>query len=164
MLVWGLLLYAGADTELVKLNIDEEAGVPRFDEPVTVGVPFAEGVVQNISHLVLIDETGQRIPSQFTEVSRWRTPRGGIHWAHLDFKTSLPAKGKRTVSVVKLDSPAQPSSTSLKVTLENNIATVITGPLKFVVRGSKFNGLNGLWYDPSGKCNFDNSTLIIPPD
>lgn len=160
----GLLLSAAAETELVRMSVEEEAGVPRFDEPVTVGVPFAEGVVQDVSCLVLIDESGQRIPSQFTEVSRWRTAKGGIRWTHLDFKISVPAKGKQTIRVVQLNTPASQPSIPLKVNLENNVVTVVTGYLKFIVRGYKFNGLNGLWYDSSGKSNFNDTTLIIPPD
>lgn len=154
---------AFADTELVKLTVTEEAGVERKNEPVTVGVPFVEGAVAGVDRLQLNDETGKPVKAQFTEASKWRTDKGGVRWAHLDFQASIPANGTKTISVVLKDSAAKPVQSPLKVQLKDNVATVITGPVKFVVRGSKFNGFDGAWFDPSGKENFQDSTMIVKP-
>lgn len=150
-----------ADIEHTRLSILEEAGVSRNNEPITVGVPFIEGTVPDIARLELRDEVGQRIPAQFTEVSRWRTAKGGVRWAHLDFMMSVPSAATRTVVVVSSDTALAPVITPLKVTLTDNLATVMTGPLKFTVRGSGFNGFDAVWLDPTGKNEFSETNLLI---
>ncbi len=151
-----------ADKELVKLTIKEEAGAARADEPVTVGVPFVEGAVSDVKFLALLDETGKVLPAQFTEISKWRTAKGGARWAHLDFRISVPANGQKVVTVV-LKAAAQPATaTPLKAVLADNVVAVVTGPVKFVVRGARFNGFDGAWFNPGGKGEFSDGNVIVP--
>ncbi len=152
-----------ADTLLVSLTVEEEAGVPRHDEPVTMGIPLPEGKVENASMLKLTDESGKLVPCQFSEVARWYTPKGGLKWVHADFQVSLKAGAKKTLQLWHTETPQPTPRTSLKATKKDGVVTVVTGPLKFRVRGSRFNGFDGVWLDPSGKGRFDESTMIVPP-
>ena len=60
---------------------------------------------------------------------------------------TLPAKGKVEFAVVDTGAPVAPPETPLKVTEENGVVTVVTGFVKFRVRGTKFNGFDGAWFD-----------------
>lgn len=166
--IWGMcvmimatLVAQAAEREIARLTIDEESGVSRNHEPVTMGIPLPEGAVKNIGGLILKDEAGTILPCQFTEASRWHTEKGGLKWVHADFQFSIAAGDKKVVvlgEAVGLPAPTTP----LKATLTDNVVTVITGPLKFAIRGANFNGFNGAWFDPSGKGVFTDATIIVP--
>ncbi|MBA4387640.1 MAG: hypothetical protein C0404_06640 [Verrucomicrobia bacterium] len=158
----GVVIVNAADKEITKLNIEEEAGAARHNEPITMGIPLPEGVIKDVNTLVLKDAAGKVIPCQFFEVSKWHTDKGGIKWVHANFQASVAAKGKEDVILFDSGAVVTPAATPLKATVEGNVATVVTGPVKFSVRGANFNGFNGVWFDPSGKGVFGDSTLIVP--
>ncbi len=152
-----------ADREIVRLTIEEEAGSARTAEPVTMGVPLPEGMVQDVKTLAMKNAQGKILPCQFVEVSRWRTDKGGARWVHADFQVSVPAKGTTVVAVVDTGAAVTPPKTQLTAAEANGAVTVVTGPVKFVVRGAKFNGFDGAWFDPSGKGAFGDSSAVIVP-
>lgn len=158
----GVTMTQGADKEIVKLTIEEEAKAARQNEPVTMGIPLPEGMVKDVGTLVLKDSTGKVVPCQFFEASKWRTERGGVKWVHADFQASAAAGGKSELVLFDSGAATTPPATPLKAAVEGNVATVTTGPLKFTVRGANFNGFNGVWFDPSGKGAFNDSTMIVP--
>jgi hypothetical protein len=132
---------------IVTLSIVEEAGVDRVNEPVTMGVPLPEGRVRGASDLALTDESGRAIPAQFTQITRWPRDKS-IKWVHATFLYSIPAKATRRVHVV----PAGRTASEAKVLTAaqaGDVVTVVTGPLKFTVRGERFSGFHRAWLNPS---------------
>lgn len=153
----------GGERQIVRLAIEEEAGAARANEPVTMGVPFPEGAVKDASTLAMKGPDGKPVPCQFEEVSRWRTEKGGVRWVHATWLASVPAKGKAEFAVVDVGAPVAPPAMALKATEENGVVTVVTGFVKFRVRGAKFNGFDGAWFDPAGKGDFSDATRVVPP-
>jgi hypothetical protein len=152
-----------AGGEVVRLSVEEEAGAARTDEPVTMGVPLPEGAVQDVKTLVLKDAAGKAIPCQFEEASRWRSEKGGVRWVHATWLMSVPARGKAEVALYS-DGPATAAPAAvLKAEVADNVATVETGCVKFRVRGAKFNGFDGAWFDPAGKGDYGDANQIVAP-
>jgi hypothetical protein len=71
---------------LISLLPRIENGLTRFQEPVTVGIPFPRGVLADIRALELRDR-GQPVPLQAQPLERWID--GSIRWALLDFRANL---------------------------------------------------------------------------
>jgi len=149
-----------AETAVTTLTVADEAGVARVDEPITMGVPLPEGLVTDTARLALRDAAGKPIPCQVTEAARWLDGKH-LKWVHVTWKQSVGAKGKETVAVVLLDEPAAPAKTSLSAVATDNVVTVQTGYVKFVVRGAKFNGIDAAWFDPTGGNRFDDANKVI---
>lgn len=53
--------------------------------PITLGVPFPEGVLQNPEQVKVVDSRGNEIASQITEVSTWEPADKSIKWAWVFF-------------------------------------------------------------------------------
>ena len=56
-------------------------------QPITVGIPFAKGVLRNYQALALFDQTGQRRPVQTLPLAHWSD--GSVKWLLVDYV--LPA-------------------------------------------------------------------------
>jgi hypothetical protein len=150
----------GAAGEIVKLTVAEEAGFDRVNEPVTMGVPLPEGLVDDAAKLVLLDSGGKAVPCQAAEVARWLDGKS-VKWVHLTWSQSLKAKASETVTVALLDAPQAAAATGLSAEEKDGTVTVQTGPVKFVVRGAKFNGIAAAWFDPTGTNKFDDANQVI---
>ena len=53
--------------------------------PITVGVPFPIGALSSPDNIRLIDNAGNEIPSQITEVSRWLPKEESVKWVWVFF-------------------------------------------------------------------------------
>lgn len=153
----------GGPEKIVRLDINEEAGFSRVNEPITMGVPLPEGKVDNAAKIVLLDGAGLPIPCQVTEVARWLDGKS-VKWVQLTWLETLNAKTGRDIYVAMADAPQPPAATKLSAVLKDNVVTVQTGLVKFVVRGAKFNGLDGAWFDPTGQNKFDDANKVITGD
>lgn len=71
----------------VPLLIDKPKGLETKVWPLTVGVPFPEGLVRDLSNLSILDKEGRLVPSQFTGVSSWDDK--SVRWALADFLADL---------------------------------------------------------------------------
>jgi hypothetical protein len=149
-----------AGEKIVDLTVEEESGVDRVNEPVTMGVPLPEGKVTDAARLALIDAAGKAIPCQFTEVARWLDGKS-VRWVHATWNQSVKAKGKDTVTVVLNDAASASARTQLTAEEKDNVVTVANGTVKFVVRGARFTGFDQAWYDSTGAGNFTEANRII---
>jgi hypothetical protein len=149
-----------AETPIVTLTVEEENGVDRVNEPMTMGVPLPEGKVVNASSLYLRDAEGKPIRAQVTKVAQWLDGKS-VKWVHLTWNQSLAAKGKTTLALFLGDDPDTTFQTRLTAVESDGAVTVQTGYVKFVVRGSKFNGIEAAWFDPTGQNAFDEASRVI---
>jgi len=151
---------AAEDREIVKLTVEEESGVNRTAEPMTMGVPFPKGLVTDLGKVALVDEAGTAVPCQLSEVCKW-IGSPSVRWAHLTVPVTVEATGKRILRLVLRDAAAPAPKTALVATVKGNVATVVTGPVKFVVRGARFNGFDKAWFDPTGDGNFTDPNKVL---
>ncbi len=70
--------------------IQEENNIVRTNEPITLGVPFPQGMVKNEVGLKLLNETGDRIALQTQPLALW--PDRSVKWFLLDFQASITSR------------------------------------------------------------------------
>jgi YetA-like protein len=78
----------------VSLLLGEQAGIRRVNEPVTVGLPFAQRMVFDPSCLTLRDTDGRELPLQVRPIVRWFD--GSVKWLLLDFQADVEANSQTT--------------------------------------------------------------------
>ena len=145
--------------DLVKLTMRERVGLARKDEPITIGVPLPEGLVKSVGELTLKRADGRDILAEVRPVVMWKD--GSLRWVHLYFMGDCPASGKASVTLVQARAPA--GQWKLRVQDRAEAITVVTGPLKFVVRKKGFNLIDSAWVDSSGRGAFDAAHQVIAP-
>ncbi|MBI5788371.1 MAG: hypothetical protein HZA78_05905 [Candidatus Schekmanbacteria bacterium] len=149
-LIWPVSKLHSSDTKSatadlrIKLNLKERAGVNRYNEPITSGVPLPEGRIfinkdNKEIPLRLVDDKGQVIPAQFTPQAVW--PDGSLRWVLLDFQASLEENTQRDYYLEQTQFPNYPK-TNLQIRDDKDNITVATGAIQFIVNKTKFNILD----------------------
>ncbi len=77
----------------VQLRVRNEDAVTGAGVPVTAGVPFPRGVLDDAAHLRLVDEEGDEMPLQVKETARW-SKFGSVKWVLCDFKVDLVGESR----------------------------------------------------------------------
>jgi hypothetical protein len=129
----------------VPLTVVNREAVAKSGEPITSGVPFAEGILTDISRVRIL-LGGAEIPAQFKVTARW--PDGSIRWLLADFQIDLPAAG--TVSLV-LQTGVTPAAVSgvivddqpATLTVNTGTQTFVFSKTQFVVIGNAFQVVSG---------------------
>ncbi len=146
---------------------------PRREEGVSAGVPFPQGMLTDagLRRLAVFDEAGAKVPAQFTITNRWWRERDrsenpvdppSIQWVLVDLMPTVPVNA-RTQYVLKMDSEPWEGDATLRVEKGANKVTVVTGPLKFTVKGSGFNLFDEVWLDESGRGDLGDANRIVAP-
>jgi exo-rhamnogalacturonan lyase-like protein len=143
----------------VPLTVTESTGVDRALEPVTTGVPFAKGVLKNVSGLSVVDANGKRLPCQFRQTSSWSD--GSVRWALMDTQVTVAANESTTVKV-GTGARARPAS-PVVVTDKAGALSVSTGRLAFTVSKTKFNIFQSLSVDGKDLISGKSPGLVLYP-
>ncbi len=93
--------------EKIAIRLEEQNGVARINEPVSLGIPLTKGAVQTIHQLALMD-SHKSISVQLAPLAHW--PDGSIRWVHASFLVSLDSNSNKDFVLTKLQtaSPAIP--------------------------------------------------------
>lgn len=123
----------GAFAVEVPLTVKNAEPIEKLSEPVTSGVPFAEGVLSDSSKISIYDSRHALIPAQFLVTARW--PDNSIRWILSDFQADLAPSGSLDVVV---RTGVEPSPIH-GITIENLADTirVQTGAADFVFSKSE---------------------------
>ena len=152
---------ASADQKIVTLTVQDEAGVDRVNEPITMGVPLPEGKVKDASQLYLVDGTGKRIPCGIREVCKW-LDKTHVKWVHVTWNQSVKAKRAARVTLNFEPLPARVMvEPPIRAELKDNAVMVTNRYVKFIVRGAKFDGFHQAWFDATGKGRFGDGNVVI---
>lgn len=78
----------------LRLQIHENIGIDRINEPIRGSIPFPEGELLNLKHFRLVDGDGEEISVQLRVMSRWwnfddPSINKSIKWLNLSFQTSI---------------------------------------------------------------------------
>ncbi|MBI4680234.1 MAG: hypothetical protein HY753_03225 [Nitrospirae bacterium] len=121
----------------IQLTISETSGIDSFQEPVTVGVPFPEGVLSSSDGTALFKDEGDCIPLQTSIVSNW--PDGSVKWLLLDFFAHRLAKSTVNYYLVyKVNNFHQHAREKMRINDEDKAISVDTGSTIFSIDRNNF--------------------------
>ncbi|MCK5845187.1 MAG: hypothetical protein KAG97_10800, partial [Victivallales bacterium] len=146
---------------ITTLEIEECGNVNRKYAPITVGVPFAKGVVIDSAFLRIFSPSSQNTPLQSRALSHW--PDGSLKWALFDFQANVEADSKKLWKVALADSKTPPGNDQLARMTPGGVE-VISGPMKLLVpnpdKHDKSISLFNVWLDRDGDGKFTTDELI----
>jgi len=125
----------------IPLYLDESAGVERWDEPVTTGVPLHRGSVQDAQQLSLHSPSGEPVPTQFRRLSSW--PDGSCKWVLIDFQADVEPLG-RAVYILSDVSESASHANPVVVMGKDGAVELDNGVINLSVSRTKFSLLSGL--------------------
>jgi len=115
----------------IPLQVREEQGIAREQNPVNSGIPLPRGAVWDPQELRLLDENGKVVLASLEPRGRWLGDNS-LKWVTAHFLIDrLPASGVRNYRLVTSDAPL-PSS-PLRVVEGEGKLTVFTGAARFEV-------------------------------
>jgi len=134
---WASAVFSQGREGRIPLTVRERSGTVRFAEPVTFGIPFPEGELEDV-HSLRLFLGGREVPAQFRPVGLWR-PSCYVKWVLVDFQADLAA-WERKIFTVKYGGAAtrkRPTS-PVRVSETEEFFTVDTGPLIFRISKKRF--------------------------
>lgn len=97
---------------MIKLHFPKLASHARTLEPATVSVPFAEGILFDLTGCRIIDKIGRVYPGQFRAVTLW--PDGSVKWLLVHLQADLPGNDEADY-YLDTTSDKEPCATQMKV-------------------------------------------------
>ena len=130
----------------VELTFDPCTRVALAREPVTVGVPFAPGLLPSPAEACLFDGA-EELYVQRQTLSTW--PDGSIRWLLLDFQVDLPANAAKTLRLRygQGATGAVLTETGVSLVEERQQLVLDNGPLRIVCRTRPFRLFDSLALD-----------------
>ena len=127
--------------------------------PITIGIPFNNGVLNSPDHVRVLNKNGTEIPSQITEVNNWQPSNNSIKWIWVFFF----ADESESYSLEYGQDVIRKPYTGERVVIRNvqpmgSYTEVNTGPLNFKIKkdfGGFFETVN-LDIDKDGFTEKDN--------
>jgi len=125
--------------------------------PVTMGVPFPNGVLRDGERVRLLDPDREEAPVQVETTARW-SPDGYVRWLLLDFPAKVDPAGPVTYQL-EYGSAVRPETilSPLRVQETPDAVTVTTGSLRFTVGRGRYRFLESAWLDTNGDGRFDDA-------
>lgn len=121
----------------IRLVTTEYSGIARVREPITVGVPFPQGVLFDPADVVLYDPEQRMALSHTTVTSRWGD--GSIKWGLVDCQINVASK-KTAIYMLKRNRGSLDGSEKAGIRIEESSdnLTVHTGSATFRVNRTVF--------------------------
>ncbi|MDH3708964.1 MAG: hypothetical protein OER04_03690 [Cyclobacteriaceae bacterium] len=128
--------------------------------PITMGIPFAQGLLQSPDHVRLLDSSGNEVPSQVTEVTTWEPQDYSMKWIWVFFiaqsGNEYELEYGEEVRRAPLAGPLIKFKNSQRT---KGYAEVDTGPLKIRVAKGETGFLDLVQFDVAGD-GFDANDTI----
>ncbi|HVS37884.1 MAG TPA: hypothetical protein VMS17_20160 [Gemmataceae bacterium] len=115
----------------VELTVNA-AGVERRREPVTCGIPWPRGMLNDPAHLQLHDQQGRPTPLQARTLDRW--PDGSVRWSLLDWQADGHGTAVYRVNVPPHGAPSVGGGPRLQTENRPGEIVVDTDACRFTLR------------------------------
>ncbi len=149
------------DVQLFKITVRETARINRDMEPVTLGIPFTEGLVDDVSVVKIVDE-GKIIHSEVTPLSRWKD--GSLKWAGVDFQVSLAENSKKDLTVLlskDRSNKSRPCCSQIRLAETDEKIVVHTGVVEFELEQSLFRPFSQIRVDGLDMLSTNDSVIQL---
>jgi len=98
-------------------------------EPVTIGIPFPAGAVEDVRTITLHDEHGTAVAVQALPTEAW--PDGSVRWALLDFCSAGSPARERSYRIAMEPPTDRPAAPRIAIVADPNGVVVDTGAATF---------------------------------
>lgn len=147
----------------IKLIIEENSGITRIKEPVTVGIPFPRGLLIEKGELSLVDANDKPIPLQTEVLKEWSDH--SIKWMLLDFVVDcLPnsiVNYYLNLNNVPFQKIEDIEDNNINIENNNLYLTVDTGKAMFTIDKKVFIPFKSVKIKGVELTNFQNSSVIL---
>ena len=117
----------------IRVDLAGKNGDCYGSEPITFGVPFAEGALRAHDTIRVTDTTGRTIPIQTEGLTTWEKDGEQIKWLLADLQTDdrIDSDSELTIEYpVESDKDAAPPVPGLRIDETADLISVDTGPLR----------------------------------
>lgn len=117
---------AAGQTPVIPLRIDAPQSVAVTRRPLTVGVPFPQGMLRDVGKLSVVSAAGggaTPVATQAVATSRWRD--GSVRWALIDFTADVT----QTYAVAMVAPPQ--ATDDIRIVTDNAGLTLTTGDVTY---------------------------------
>ncbi|MCH7988696.1 MAG: hypothetical protein IID46_06020, partial [Planctomycetes bacterium] len=161
LLIFSCSVCAAVMTD-IPLTAYEFEGIPRRDEPVSMGVNLPRGAIKSPAELAIYDAKGSPVPSQFETMMTW--PDGSIKWVLADYFVSCKPNSKSLYYLKKKTGAQEENESSLKVSRPGSQSlTVETGVLRCTLHKEGFNLFDQVYLDHNQDRLFSDDELVSAP-
>lgn len=119
------------------LSFQEPLGIRRVQEPISVGIPFPQALMSDVSSLVLLDAREEPIPLQTQILSTWVD--GSAKWILVEFFANLEPFQCQEFFLKVLNQPETSPISSLVVHQSHQEFKIDTGSIQFRLGSHTFN-------------------------
>jgi hypothetical protein len=133
-LIGSTVVGAGAGASEVPLTLHWSGDASEAAAPVTFGIPFAKGVLNDSNNCTLVDAGGRAIPAALTALSRYED--GSLQWGLLDFQRDTARNPEKLR--LRFEGPGPTPSANVKVRHDEDSIRVDTGRLRFALDRRRF--------------------------
>ncbi len=142
------------------LGLVEEAGMARDDELVSVGVPFAEGVIFDPAMIRVLDGAGGEAIAQVTVTSFWADD--SIRWALVDFVADVGANEEVSYAVEYGSEVARAAVPNPVVIDDTGVALIVsTGPLQATVSKTRGTFLTNVQTEAAPIAGLNDGLMLV---
>ena len=122
------------DSHRIPVKVAGEAGARYSKEPLTFGVPFAEGAFPAGSQLRAVTADGRAIPLQTAVTTTWQKDLRDVKWLLADIQADPATDGETVFLEFPAASPAPPAEPAITTSDRDGVLTVDTGALRLNLR------------------------------
>ena len=149
-------------TMSLSLMLEEQDGIARHHEPITVGVPFPRGLIQQLSECRLFDPQGRVIPLQTEALACW--PDQSVKWGLLDFQADVAAHTRAEYAlVIHCDLMPEPL-VPIQIEQTSDSFRVDTGAAIFTIPTRRFAPFSSVMIDGQERLDAANSCVSFEDD
>jgi len=151
-------------SDTIPIIIKETAGINRFNEPVTVGVPFPKGLLKEESSLRLHDSQYGNLPLQTEPLAVW--PDGSAKWILLDFQVTVDANTTKELkltiqSSISMDKESTENKAEISIKHDSNSININTNTASFFINTGVFKPFNRVVVGDNDILNSTESKVIL---
>lgn len=144
----------------IDVVVPTQSHVPDGEWPITTGIPLPDGAIHDVARLQLLED-GIRVPAQLSVRSRWGSG-GAIRWLGLDFTARWDSGTPRAYKLVRVAQAGSiAGNTSLALAQTASHFEITTGPARFWVNRTEFEGISGAWFDADADGEFETAEAVL---
>lgn len=149
----------------LKLDVFKSIANPAGSWPVTVGIPFPQGVLTSEAKVRLLSPAGEEVPIEVGVPATWDRGRTSIKWLHIRTMVDLLAGGKTYTLEYGPDVKRAAVQSKLKANQTADSIVVDTGRLRFVCNKKPFRFIDEAWLDlnTDGQYGDDEKVILRGP-